>query len=321
MSTNYSTTNQSYKHLSEAERGEIEAYLSVGLKPAEIARRLGRNRSTITREMNRGSITQVKQVNGQKVYYQHYYADAAHNCYRQVRKASYYLKLDRVSDDFLTKFTEAMREKPRVHSVDTFVHTYKLQHVDAVVPSTKTLYNYIHQGLLEIKVIDLPIGKSIEEKPEEINNRSRFGDWEIDSVLGLKTVGEPSILTLVERQTRYAVTKKLVEKKAEYVNQAVLECMKRYPIKSITADNGNEFSSLSKIEGLDVYFAHAYSSYERDTNENFNGLLREFIPKGTSLKELNPTLLEDYTKAINERPRRIHSYQSAKKLFELTQTA
>ena len=339
MSTNYSTTNQSYKHLSEAERGEIEAYLSVGLKPAEIARRLGRNRSTITREINRGSITQVKKVNGQKVYYQHYYADAAHNRYRHAREASYYLKLDSVSDDFLRAFTEAMREKPRVHSVDTFVHTYRLQHVDAVVPSTKTLYNYIHQGLLEIKVIDLPravrirkkftkrpstkkhLGKSIEERPEEINNRSRFGDWEIDSVLGGKTIGEPSILTLVEQQTRYAVTKKLVEKKAEYVNQAVLECMKLYPIKSITADNGNEFSSLSKIEGLDVYFAHAYSSYERGTNENFNGLLREFIPKGCSLKELNQNLLEDYTKAINERPRRIHGYQSAKKLFELTQTA
>ena len=338
MSTNYSTTNQSYKHLSEAERGK-EAYLSVGLKPAEIARRLGRNRSTITREINRGSITQVKKVNGQKVYYQHYYADAAHNRYRHAREASYYLKLDSVSDDFLRAFTEAMREKPRVHSVDTFVHTYRLQHVDAVVPSTKTLYNYIHQGLLEIKVIDLPravrirkkftkrpstkkhLGKSIEERPEEINNRSRFGDWEIDSVLGGKTIGEPSILTLVERQTRYAVTKKLVEKKAEYVNQAVLECMKLYPIKSITADNGNEFSSLSKIEGLDVYFAHAYSSYERGTNENFNGLLREFIPKGCSLKELNQNLLEDYTKAINERPRRIHGYQSAKKLFELTQTA
>ena len=167
MPTNYSTTNQSYKHLSEAERGEIEAYLSVGLKPAEIARRLGRNRSTITREINRGSITQLKKVNGQKVYYQHYYADAAHNRYRDARETSYYLK----------------------------------------------------------------------------------------------------------------------------------------------------------IEGLDVYFAHAYSSYERGTNENFNGLLREFIPKGSSLKKLNPTLLEDYTKAINERPRRIHGYQSAKKLFELTQTA
>ena len=218
----------------------------------------------------------MKKANGQKVYYQRYYADR----YRHAREASYYLKLDCVSDDFLREFTEAMREKPRMHSVDTFVHTYKLQHVDAVVPSTKTLYNYIHQGLLEIKVIDLQravrirkkftkrpstkkhLGKSIEERPEEINNRSRFGDWKIDSVLGGKTIGEPSILTLVERQTRYAVPKKLVEKKAEYVNQAVLECMKLYPIKSITADNGNEFSSLSKIEGLDVYFAHAYSSYE-----------------------------------------------------------
>ncbi len=84
--------------------------------------------------------------------------------------------------------------------------------------------------------------------------------------------------------------------------------MKLYPIKSVTADNGNEFSSLSKIESLDVYFAHAYSSYERGTNENFNGLLREFIPKGSSLKELNPTLLEDYTKTINEIPRQIHGY-------------
>ncbi|MBZ2039306.1 IS30 family transposase, partial [Streptococcus sanguinis] len=215
----------------------------------------------------------------------------------------------------------------------------KLQHVNEIVPSTKTLYHYIHQGLLEIKTIDLPravrirkkvtkrpstkkhLGKSIEERPEEINNRSRFGDWEIDSVLGGKTVGEPSVLTLVERQTRYAVTRKLIEKKAEYVNQAVLECMKHYPIQSITADNGSEFSSLNEIEELDVYFAHAYSSYERGTNENFNGLLREFIPKGVSLKDLDLKLLEDYTKAINERPRRIHNYQSAKKLFELAQTA
>ena len=86
MSTNYSTTNQSYKHLSEAERGKIEAYLRVGLKPAEITRRLGKNLSTITREINRGSITQLKKVNGQKVYYQHYYADAAHNRYRNARE-------------------------------------------------------------------------------------------------------------------------------------------------------------------------------------------------------------------------------------------
>lgn len=120
VSTNYSTTNQAYKHLSEAERGKIEAYLCSGIKPAEIARRLGKNRSTITCEINKGSITQVKKVNGQKVYYQHCYADAVQNRYRYAREASYYLKLDRVSDDFLIEFTEAMKEKPRIHSVDAY---------------------------------------------------------------------------------------------------------------------------------------------------------------------------------------------------------
>ena len=78
--------------------------------------------------------------------------------------------------------------------------------------------------------------------------------------------------------------------------EAVLESMKLYPIKSIITDNGNKFSSLGEIEGLDVYFAHAYSSYDQGTNEHFNGLLRKFISKG-----------------INERPRRILGYQSAKK--------
>lgn len=124
----------------------------------------------------------------------------------------------------MSDFTEAMKAKPRVHSVDTVVHAYKLEHPEEVVPSTKTLYNYIHQGLLPIKPIDLPkavrirkrkrvrpstkrhLGTSIELRPEAINDHSTFGHWEIDSVLGRKTAGEPSILTLVERQTRFAVT-------------------------------------------------------------------------------------------------------------------
>ena len=84
--------------------------------------------------------------------------------------------------------------------------------------------------------------------------------------------------------------------------------MKLYPIKSLTADNGKEFLSLSKIEGLDVYFAQAYSSYERQWTT------KRVHSEGASLKELNQNLLEDYKKAINERPRRIHGYQSAKKL-------
>lgn len=339
MSTNNDSTKPSYSHLSEVERGKIEAFLSEGLKPAEIARRLGRNRSTLSREIKRGTVKQVKLVNGKKIYYDKYFADTAQNRYSEARKSSYYLKFEKASDSFLEDFTKAMKAKPRVHSVDSFVHAYKLENPDEVVPSTKIIYTYIHQGLLSIKPIDLPkvvrirkrkklrpttkkhLGTSIEERPEEINDRSTFGHWEIDSVLGLKTASEPSVMTLVERQTCFAMTVKLPEKKAEYVNQAVLECMASYPIKSITADNGSEFALLSDLKGVDTYFAHAYSSHERGSNEHFNGLLREFVPKGVSLKDLTLNDLETYTQAINDRPRRIHDYQSAKKRFELAQTA
>lgn len=332
------TIKHSYRHLSEAERGQIEAYLAEGLKPAEIARRLGRNRSTISREIKRGSVKQVKWINGKKVYYKQYFSDAAQNRYIKNKEGIYYLKLAKVTENFLSAFTEAMKSKPRVHSIDTFVHFYKLKHPNETVPSTKTMYNYIHQGLMAIKPIDLPkvvrirrkykirpstkkhLGVSIEQRSKTINDRSTFGHWEIDSVLGLNATGEPSILTLVERQTRFALTVKLPEKKANYVNQAVLNYIEHYPIKSITADNGSEFALLNEIDSIDVYFAHAYSSHERGTNEHFNGLLREYIPKGTSINGLNEEDLEAYTQAINNRPRKIHNYQSAQKLFEIART-
>ena len=94
-----------------------------------------------------------------------------------------------------------------------------------------------------------------------------------------------------------------------------------FPIKSITADNGSEFAALNELEGVQVYYAHAYSSYERGTNENFNGLLREFVPKGKSLKTLTAEDLAKATLAINQRPRRLLNYQTAKTLFGLAQTA
>ena len=339
MSTTNCTTKQPYCHLSEVERGKIESFLSEGLKPAEIARRLGRSRSTISREIKRGTTKQVKQVNGKKVYFDHYFADLAQRRYVEGRQGIDYLKLEKVSEHFLKAFEEAMKASPRVHSVESFVYAYKEEHPSETIPSTKTLYNYSHQGLLAIKAIDFPkavrlrkktkkrsstqkhLGVSIEERPETINDRSVFGHWEIDSVLGTQKAGEPSILTLVERKTHYAITAYLAGKKAEDVNEAVAELIQQYPIKSITADNGSEFASLNELEGVQVYYAHAYSSYERGTNENFNGLLREFVPKGKSLKTLTAEDLAKATLAINQRPRGLLNYQTAKTLFGLTQTA
>lgn len=337
MSTTDSTRKRSYTHLTACQRGKIALLIKQGVSKSETARQLGVHRSTITREIKRGSVKQVKDVGGKLVYYEAYFDDTAQKLADKRRENIYFLKLEHVSEEFLTAFTEAMKAKPRVHSVDTFVHTYKQEHPDEVVPTTKTMYTYIHQGLLEVKPIDLPramrlkprgkkrsstkkhFGTSIEQRPEEINDRSELGHWEIDSVLGLKTAGEPSILTLVERKTRYAITVYLAGKKAEYVNEAVAELIKQYPIKTITADNGSEFASLCELEGVQVYYAHAYSSHERGTNEHFNGLLREFVPKGQSLKLITAEDLAEVTSAINQRPRRILDYQSAETLLGLAQ--
>lgn len=127
-------------------------------------------------------------------------------------------------------------------------------------------------------------------------------------------------MTLVERQTRFALACKLPNKQAETINEVVKKLLAEHPITSITSDNGSEFSLLSDLEEVDIYFAHPYSSHERGTNENFNGLLREFLPKGQSFNSLTKKELAHYIEAINERPRRLHHYKTAKFLFGLAQT-
>ncbi|VHB38780.1 transposase [Streptococcus pyogenes] len=141
---------------------------------------------------------------------------------------------------FIAQLESALTANIRLHSVDSFVQTYKVNHPEEVVPSTKTIYHYIKEGVLAIKLIDLPkmvsirkrskkvmktnkktLGKSIEERPEYINDRSEFGHWEIDLVLGKKTKGEAVMLTLVERQTRYALGVKLEDKQSQTINRAV----------------------------------------------------------------------------------------------------
>ena len=340
MSNTHSTKKITYSHLSASERGEIAAYLKMGKKPAEIARFLGRHRSTISREIERGSVNQVRDKNGKRTYFSAYFADSGQRVYESNRQKSSYLKLNDCSDKFIEQLEDALKTKVRLHSVDSFVQTYKSNHPEEVIPSTKTIYRYIKAGLLAIKPIDLPkmvsirkrskqvmktnkktLGKSIEERPEYINNRSEFGHWEIDLVLGKKTKGEAVILTLVERQTRYALGVKLDDKQSLTINRAVKQLASQYPIVSITADNGAEFSLLSDLEEVDIYFAHPYSSHDRGTNENFNGLLREYIPKGFSLNSLTPEELDNYITAINKRPRRLLQYQTSKFLFGLAQIA
>ena len=140
MSQTHSTKKSRYSHLLPSERGEISAYLKMGKKPAEIARLLGRNRSTITREIKRGTVTQVQNKNGKQIYYQTYFADSGQRIYEENRKKRTYLKLEQCSPTFFEKLDKAVKSNVRRHSVDTFVHEYKEEQPTETIPSTKTLY-------------------------------------------------------------------------------------------------------------------------------------------------------------------------------------
>ena len=254
MSTNHSTKKSLSSHLSASERGEISAYLKMGKSPSEIARLLGRHRSTISREIKRGSVSQVQDKNGKRIYSTVYFPDSGQRVYETNRRKSAYHKLSYCSQTFFKELEKALKTKPRCHSVDSFVQTYREKHPLEVIPSTKTVYRYIKDGLLRVKPIDLPkmvcirkrskvrpkatkkiLGKSIEERPETITNRSEFGHWEIDLMLGKKTRGEAVVMTLVERQTRFAIAVKLANKQAETINRAVKSLLSQYPIRSITS--------------------------------------------------------------------------------------
>lgn len=344
--SNCTIAKRTFKHLTDIQRGRLEEMAKSGNHTQEqMAKELGINQSTVSRELKRG---RTRQMDYNHNYYDCYLADAGARVYdenRQFSRAKDYNH--KYSQDFFKELPKAIistKQTPRIHSVDTFVHSYRKRNPDEHVPCTKTVYTLIDSGVLPIKNIDLPkktqmrprkkhrsdpkgtnakhLGRSIEERDPSVLSREEPGHWEVDLVLGKKTKGEPAIITMVERKTRLLLTKKVWAQGAEEIQQATFQLMKELGLEcfhSLTTDNGSEFSTLSLIEEevakIQVFFTHAYAAWEKGTNERHNGLLREFIPKGKSLKDLKYNDLQKYTSAINNRPRRILNYETPYECF------
>ncbi|EKE27618.1 MAG: IS30 family transposase [uncultured bacterium (gcode 4)] len=149
----------------------------------------------------------------------------------------------------------------------------------------------------------------IDLRPEIINRRERFWDWEWDTIVWIRWWSNQVILTNVERRSWYLLAKKLLNWTWENVLNSTIELFSKMPkrkIKTITYDNWREFSEHRMIEfhtKLKVYFAHPYSSWERWTNENTNWLLRQYMPKKTDFKDVSDVELDKYVKLLNNRPR------------------
>ena len=164
----------------------------------------------------------------------------------------------------------------------------------------------------------IPNRVGIEHRPAIVNKKERFGDWEADTVLGKQGTG--AIVSLVERKSKLYLIRKVPAKSAADVARAMVGMLWKYRshVRSITADNGSEFCDHELVaEKLktDIYFANPYSSWERGLNENFNGLLRQYIRKGTDLRTVTDKQIAEIERALNARPRKCLGFRQPVAVF------
>ena len=158
----------------------------------------------------------------------------------------------------------------------------------------------------------LLVDHMIDDRPEEANSRSRFGDWEADTVLGKR--GKACLVTMVDRKSRYLRCMKVPACRSDLVASAIISLMQGLPCKSITPDNGKEFAQFADVtEGLDgvpLYFAHPGCPWERGTNENTNGLLREYFPKRKDITDTSEDDIHLAEQELNNRPRKMFGFRT-----------
>ena len=339
--SNINTELRKNKHLNYEERITIQLRLKDGLTPYKIAKELGRPINTILNEIRRGTTTQIKQGKHVEVYL----ADTGEAVYKKHRSNSCRTFKLLECSDFINYTVDKIKNNSWSPDacVGEAIATGRFNRSQMVC--TKTLYNYIDLGFMDIKNTDLPmklrrntklarvkkhkkkLGTSISQRPIDIDNRTEFGHWEIDTVIGEKTKDDNVLLTIVERKTRYAMVLKAIAKTAPAVTDALNKVRDLFGeqfsqvFKSITSDNGSEFADLSTIEteteaNTKIYFTHPYSSFEKGTNERHNGLIRRFITKGKRISDYSCddiAFVEDW---MNTLPRRILKYKTPEELFE-----
>ena len=335
----YSTTTEHRKgqHLSFEHRVLIQIRLKDGLNPNKIAKEIGCAPNTVRNEIKRGTVVLYK---GNILRYK---ATAGQATYEQNRQVCcrHYDFLEKV--DFISFVEKKFFEDG--WSLDACVG-YALKEglfTRGQIVCTKTLYSYADLGLLGIKNIHLPeklrrsskrvktrknkrvLGRSIEERPSKANDRSEFGHWEADLVIGSKKKDDDALLTMLERKTREYWMIRVPGRNPNGVMAALTTIRSRYSehwdtiFKTITTDNGSEFSMLSELEDLSktlVYFAHPYTSCEKGSIERHNGLIRRFIPKGKCIDSYSDEQISQIETWCNSLPRKLLGNRTPDDLFE-----
>lgn len=292
----------SYKHLTIKQRNNIELLLKEGYSMRKIAKKIGVNVSTVSREINRCKnkiyTTEETQANYLKK--------------SKLKGRKYKITLE-LENTIIAKLKERWSPEQIVGRL-----------LQGLI-SFKSIYNWIHKNVLQIDLSYLRrkgrsfstqetrgkfnVGTCICKRPKEVMSREIFGHWELDTVVSSRGKSKGCLATFVERKTRFYIAIPMVNKSKFSMIKAVKALCSLLPnkaFKSFTSDRGKEFACYKEIEkmGIDFYFADPYSSWQRGSNENSNGLLREYYPKKTNLSNINLTELIQNLVQLNSRPRK-----------------
>ena len=319
----------SYRHLTMDERNIIYRMRFLGFSYAEIARCVGCHRATIGRELKRNASVEGGYDPGN--------AQTLANSRRRA-----HLSWPKTGCRRLMAYVgERLADRWSPEQIAGRVSSCPPPDLVGLSISHTTIYRWIwgdrrrtqqFRPFLRIarKPRRKPYGKpsrqgqilgkrSIDERSKEANERSRLGDWEGDTVVGKGRTGH--LVTCVDRASRYVIARKVHACAAEPVAEQLKRTLRRLPAekrRSLTLDNGREFARPIELErklDLPIYFAHPYHSWERGTNENTNGLLRQYLPKSADLTQVTPDQLRSIVHALNRRPRKCLGFQSPFEVF------
>jgi IS30 family transposase len=315
-----------YRQLNGEERSVLAALRTVGLSLVEIARHLGRHRSTVWRELRRNAAPHdgwYRAVRAQ---------ERAVARRRRSRRNSQFggaqwarveaLLREEWSPEQVAGYLRRLGEMTISHeTIDRHIWRDKKRsgslhlHLRCAQKQCRKRYGYRDsRGRLAGK-------RMIGDRPAVVEPRRQLGHWEIDTMMG-QSLGQSGdcILTLVERRSGYVLIGKLRARTVEQASKATLALMRRHPdrFKTITADNGTEFHGYAQVEKespVKFYFATPHHSWERGTNENTNGLIRQYLPKGQSMTSLTQSQCDAIAHHLNRRPRKRHAYKTPNDCF------
>ena len=310
-----------YTHLSIEERSCIRKYYVEGLSYRKIADLIGRNVSTVSREIRR-NCTHMYDI---PTYYPH----TAQKKY--LLRRSYCHRGMFQSQELISYIEEKLLLTWSPEQIACAPAPFPM-------PSWRTIYRWLYEKYLlngNLKVLrrkgkshgaketrgKFNKGKSIRKRDKSVYSRNEAGHWEVDTVVSGQGKSKVCFATLAERKTRFYIAVKMPDRRADTMSATMIRTLSEFPpelVKTITCDRGAEFANWKEIEEklhCDVYFADPYCAWQKGTNENCNGLLREFYPKGRNLSRVSPATLKRNLALINARPRKVLNFCSANDLW------